>query len=102
MQTNDTGYAITVGPDKDGNHFSVEPGAGYELPDPPVSETETETTQAHDPPEAPDWRAIMRSAAEDAKLPAESGSTSGGDEDAPNPTTDTDPSAGDSQEANNS
>jgi hypothetical protein len=33
--TNDTGYEIIVGPDVNGDHFSVAPDEDYDLPEPP-------------------------------------------------------------------
>lgn len=38
--TNETGSVIVVGPDANGDHFEVEPGAEYELPEPPRTVTD--------------------------------------------------------------
>lgn len=40
--TNDTGSVITVGPDVNGDHFDVQPGDDYELPEPPRTVLEDE------------------------------------------------------------
>ena len=51
MAINETGYELTVGPDKNGAHFTVAPGAEYEPPEPP--ESVPADVEADDPAEEP-------------------------------------------------
>jgi hypothetical protein len=54
--TNDTGYEIIVGPDVNGDHFSVAPDEDYDLPEPPkgVSVEDTPAPVEETPSEAAD------------------------------------------------
>lgn len=48
MPNNETGYELTIGPDKDGQHFTVQPGDPFEWPDPPATADPGDTSAAED------------------------------------------------------